>query len=155
MLYGFMLLRWGPLCIQWYYHIFSCARARVCLCGFVSAYIYIFKTFFRIAHLITFINSLKKYFKVKGYKEFQGISFYCEIYFRVDKGSTRAMSEINVGQCDRCRRHRTNETAILVTAKRDVFWPSAMEALLEGNEPKEYAQFIRVYFVTSFLYRPD
>jgi len=51
--------------------------------------------------------------------------------------------------------HRTNEAAIPVIAKRDVFWPSAMEALLEGKEPKEYTIFISVYFVTPFLYRPD
>jgi len=51
----------------------------VCVTAYIYIYIYIyiyFKTFFRIAHLITFINSLKKSFKVKGYKEFQGSSFF-------------------------------------------------------------------------------
>jgi len=122
----------------------------------VFLHIYI-KIFFRIAHLITLINFHKRPFEVNGYKEFQGSSFFCccEIYFNADKDSTRATSVINVGQCDRCHRHRTNEAAIAVIAKRDVFWPSAMEALLEGNEPNEYTVFIRVCFVTPFLYRTD
>ena len=88
-------------------------------------------------------------------KNSKAVLFCCEIYFNADKGSTRATSEINVGQCDRCRRQRTNEAAIPVFATRDVFWPSAMEVLLEGKEPNECTlTFWRRIFFFQILAHP-
>jgi hypothetical protein len=95
--------------IQWYLHI--CQSL---------IYIYIFLIIFRIALLISSSVPLKSPSKWRATKNSKAVSFCCEIYVNANKGSTRATSEINVGQCDRRRRHRTNEGAVPMIATRDV-----------------------------------
>jgi hypothetical protein len=57
-----------------------CLCVCVCVCVYARVYIYTYNIyitiFFRIAHLYTFINSIKKFFKMTDYKEYQGYSFF-------------------------------------------------------------------------------
>jgi hypothetical protein len=50
------------------------------------------------------------------------VILYCyEMYFGVKTLQSTRTSEINVGHCDRCPGHKTNEAAALFRVTRDVF----------------------------------